>query len=823
MKHILSKLSYRKHSAYIMFFITATMMVVVSMIVSNFINRMEKSVEDSIHNHLLAAARAASTFLTVEELDLFHTIEDMEKSEWSNIRARLQQFAIDYNVKYVYYWRFLDDKIQYIIDNDEDEESMATPELYFSLDEDPETAEAVPHIINGGTWVTDLGTYTATWFGLISGLTPVFNDDGSVYCAVGVDVSDEILMEQRTIIRIMRIVLILSIIFSILTGYLGMRLYHKKAIQSDYANKAKSQFLSTVSHEIRSPMNAILGIAQIELYKGNLPKKNSEALEKIYNSGHNLLETINDILDFSKIESGKLELHTVEYNVPNLLYETAQLNLVRIGSKPIEFIFDIDETLPTKLIGDEIRLKQILNNLLSNAIKYTEKGSIKLSVDFQELVENEKQGQNNIFTTQNEKIGLRFIVEDTGQGMKPEDVPKLFSEYVRFNVETNRTTEGTGIGLNITKNLVSLMEGSIDVESEYQKGSKFTVIVLQNTVQCEPIGYDISQQFRSFTYSGLKHHVDMQFQRYEMPFGKVLVVDDMETNLYVAEGLMSPYGLQIEKAKSGYEAIEKVKNGKKYDVIFMDHLMPLIDGIETTLMLRAMGCKDIIIALTANVIQGSDVLFQQNGFDDIISKPIDVKVLNDMLNKYIRDKHQFITSQTISMDINIPKPILLQTFRKDAEKAVITLKNTSFTENLRLYTTTVHAMKSALANIGDHFGSDKASDLEKASQRGDFKFIVDNTENFIEYLESLIKEIKPIKKSQIDIKISQEDKRFMDEQISLINASSEKYDDIAIFQALDLLKEKTWNVETIDIIEKIHYMIYFHSDFEGVYELTKIL
>ena len=396
----------------------------------------------------------------------------------------------------------------------------------------------------------------------------------------------------------------------------------KKAASSD---QAKSNFLAAMSHEIRTPLNAIIGIAQIQLEKGDLPDSYGTALEKIYSSGNNLLGIINDILDLSKIETGKMELHPVNYDVPSLIHDTVQINMVRIGSKPIEIMLDIDENLPSRFIGDEIRIKQILSNLLSNAIKYTQKGYVKLSVS------------HSAVCADTEEAVLRFDVEDSGQGMKSEDCQKLFSRYMRFNTENNRATEGTGLGLNITKSFVELMEGTIAVESEYGKGSIFTVTIRQKTVECAAIGAELAQQLRAFTFSAEKQYNSLN--RQPMPYGRVLVVDDVETNLYVAEGLLSPYELHIEKAISGFETIKKIQSGKSYDIIFMDHMMPLMDGIETTKKIRSLGYSGVIVALTANALVGNAEMFKQNGFDDFISKPIDLRQLNAVLNTYIRDKH----------------------------------------------------------------------------------------------------------------------------------------------------------------------------------------
>jgi len=341
---------------------------------------MDRMVERVTQNHLLAAARAASTFLTVEELDLFHTADDMDRPEWEAIRKRLQEFADEYNVLFVYYWRdYGDGRIQYIIDNDEDIEDMVTPELFFYIDSDPITAETVPLVMSGGIWTSDLGAYTTSWYNLISGIAPVFNDDGTVYCAAGVDLSDEIILAQRNNVSTIRSVMLGLLILSILLGGMGMWVYNKKAIESESASIAKSEFLTTMSHEIRTPLNAVIGLSEIEL-QSEMQDSSKENIKQIHQSGTTLLKIIGDILDISKIEAGKFDLDLAEYETAFLISDTLQLNMVRIGSKPIDFILEIDEDFPKRLVGDELRINQILNNLISNAIKYTNAGKVILKI-----------------------------------------------------------------------------------------------------------------------------------------------------------------------------------------------------------------------------------------------------------------------------------------------------------------------------------------------------------------------------------------------------------------------------------------------------------
>ena len=598
---------------------------------------------------------------------------------------------------------------------------------------------------------------------------------------------------------------------------------------AETANRTKSNFLASMSHEIRTPMNAIIGIAQIELQKDGLGEEYIIALDKIYNSGNNLLGIINDILDMSKIETGKMELNPVEYDVPSLINDAVQVNVVRIGSKSIEFTLELDENLPSRLYGDELRLKQILNNLLSNAIKYTEKGVVKLAVD------HVSQGGN---------ITLRFVVTDSGQGMKPEDQERLFSEYSRFNVEANRATEGTGLGLNITRKLIDMMGGVITVESEYGKGSVFTVTVQQQAVKCAPIGAEVAQRLCNFTFTGNRQAAKLNIIREQMPYGSVLVVDDVETNLYVAEGLLAPYRLHIGTAISGFAAIEKIKaaiggNGQTYDIIFMDHMMPQMDGIETTEKLRELGYKGVIIALTANALTGNDEMFSKHGFDGFIPKPIDVRHLNAALNRFVRDRHpdeaqkyrpqgEGVHTEVIPADKSRVK--LLQIFRRDAQKAVVTLRETMTHNDIKLFTTTAHAMKSALANVGENEKSQAAAALEKAGLNDDREFIAANAENFIQTLEALIRELSLAEIAAADhANITEdaaraedaawaEDAAYLKEQLYMVKTACENYDDTAAYAALDRLKEKPWKAGTSAALEKLRDALFLHSDFDGAAE-----
>jgi len=393
---------------------------------------------------------------------------------------------------------------------------------------------------------------------------------------------------------------------------------------SDRATQAKTEFLANVSHEIRTPMNTILGVVQMEMRKDDLPSEYKNALRLINRSAGSLLEIVNSVLDISKIESGHFEITVEEYDVASLIVETVQLNSLGIGQykKLIEFSYTVDKGVPKTLRGDKARLKQVLNNLISNAIKYTDKGFVKLSVTCKEIDDR--------------SIMLCFEVEDSGQGIKPEELSKLFVEYSRVNMDANGTLEGAGLGLKITKHIVEMMDGTIGVKSNYGEGSTFSAMVRQETIA----GSDFIDVKQMEGIEDLPYMEELSSDNQEIVYrtlknGKVLLVDDMGINIYVASGLLKPYGLQVEVSLNGAGALKKVEDGNVYDIIFMDHMMPDMDGVETVRRIRALNYRGAIVILTANAIEGNAQMFKENGFDDFMSKPIDTRKLDEVIKKYI--------------------------------------------------------------------------------------------------------------------------------------------------------------------------------------------
>jgi len=400
----------------------------------------------------------------------------------------------------------------------------------------------------------------------------------------------------------------------------------QRMIIAEESNKAKSKFLARMSHEIRTPITSILGIAEIQLQSPDLSPIMQEAFAKICSSSHILVNIINDILDLSKIEAGKMELLYTRYDTASLISDITHLHLANFATKQVVFNLEIGENFPAFLHGDSLRIRQILNNLLSNAFKYTREGSVTLTFECQKKI------------VKSEHALFCVSVKDTGMGMTKEQVSTIFNEYSRFHEDIHRHIGGTGLGMSIVHHLVKMMGGKIYINSEVGVGTTINLCIPQKASCNEILTPETASKLKDFEVGFEEAAKKFKITPEPMPYGRVLVVDDIDANLYVAKGLLEFYDLQIETCISGYEAIEKITNGKTYDIIFMDHMMPGIDGVKTMRLMRGLGYTGVIIALTANALIGQSEEFIKNGFDGFISKPIQTKHLNAALLRHIRDK-----------------------------------------------------------------------------------------------------------------------------------------------------------------------------------------
>ena len=486
--------------------------------------------------------------------------------------------------------------------------------------------------------------------------------------------------------------------------------------EAEQANRAKSQFLANMSHEIRTPIHAITGMNEMILREASddniiMYSKN------IKSASANLLDIINGILDFSKIEAGKVEIISEEYMLDGLLNDVLNMVKPMAEEKKLEFEVKVSDKLPSGLLGDAGKVRQVIVNILNNAVKYTDSGKVTFAVDG-EIID--------------EKFNLLIKVKDTGIGIKEDSLDKLFIDFERIDLEKNRNIEGSGLGLAIVKRLLENMEGQISVSSKYGEGTEFSIIIPQVIMNSTPIGdfkakYDY-QQYDTYTES------------FVAPEARILVVDDHEMNLLVIENLLKNTKVQVSTCKSGVECLEKMVRNT-YDVVLLDHMMPEMNGIETLEKINEKDLKKdtVIIALTANAIVGVKDMYLSKGFDDYLSKPIDVRRLEKMLRKYIPDYKVTMVKQQNNNEENLKEnkekqmnkyidynvglkysaqsremyKSFLEVYCEYGEEKRQQVVDSFEEENWKDYVTYVHSVKSTALNIGGVILSQMAADIEK--------------------------------------------------------------------------------------------------------------
>lgn len=497
-------------------------------------------------------------------------------------------------------------------------------------------------------------------------------------------------------------------------------------------NEAKTSFISSMSHEIRTPINAVLGLDEMIIRESTEENVKSYAYD-ILNAGKNLLSIVNDILDFSKIEAGKMEIVPQEYDLNGMIRELVNLIMPRAKSKDLEVRLDIDSNTPSKLWGDDVRIKQVITNLLTNAAKYTEEGYIELSMGYKRLEDN--------------KMNLLVSVKDSGIGMKEEELEKLFRPFERLDVNRNRTIEGTGLGMSIVSKTLTQMGSELKIDSVYGEGSTFSFVLLQEIVDSSPVGnIDLS---KIEPVAEIEEETTFTAHR-----ARLLTVDDTSVNLTVVKGLLKRTGMQVDTAESGEECLAKCKENK-YDIILLDHRMPGMDGVETLAILQAEPGPNRdtpVVALTANAMAGIDEYYLSCGFKGYLAKPVNGMKLEKMILELIPES-MLDTDEDRALVLSeeegiaacgseeVFKQVVMDTV--DNENMIANeLKGFIADKDIANYTIKVHALKNTARMIGAPGVSKEALYLEKCGDEGREDIIYQKEDELINHFHTVIGMLK---------------------------------------------------------------------------------